>query len=767
MPALEVNALVREITGDGPEDAKIVVLTDCPTYSDKPAGRSLSDYVGKLLFSEFLKAGITRSRVRVESICQRIPPNRKLYLLDQEERNAWNADCLERLGKFRPNVLVPLGEDALRLVTDKTSIQKWHLSIFEGFQGIKTIPLLHPEYILKIFKEIPFLTFGAMRVAEESQYSEIPTIKRNFIINPSVDESLAWIRNAILTARELSLDIETASGQITCIGFSTHPKEAICIATQAKDYSPEAFHRLWTGIQQLLNSPLEKIGQNLIYDTTYLSKYGIRTRNIRHDTMVCQKFLHPELPMGLDTIARLYTKEPYWKDEGKDWGLRQDINQLYYYNCKDSACTLEASHGQSVDLIRRGLEKLFYEKQMSWTPPAMQMSWSGLPIDQTERGTLIDSTKTEIQKLESELNSVSREKLGEEINPRSHQAVKRLLVAYGYRVPTERGKETSNKAALLKLRLKDPESRILTPLIQISEANKRLSSFLEYDFDSDNRVRYTLYNHGTESARWSSGLDPWGKGFNSQTIPSELKSQFTSVDPMIEIDLKQAESRFVAWDGPVPKLQQMFRDGTDIHRFVASHPLMFNKPMEQITNDERQLGKKAGHASNYGMSAPTLSNQCLVEMDLVLSVNKAQRMLDGYHAAMEGGILRWQQKIRDEVTRTKKLKTPLGYERIFYDRICPELFKEAYAYRPQNTVVTVINFLMGHLYGRPGVLLLNQVHDSLLLAVKPDRISETMELIKDQDAWNPRMQLSGGELRIPIEVKYGHNLKKMEKVFEG
>lgn len=762
------SELVREIIGDGPEDARILVITDRPSYNDKAAGRPLSDFTGKLLFSQFLKAGISRSRVRVESLCERIPPDRKFFLLDAFEQNRWRDDCLRRISEFRPNVVVPLGEEPLRLVTGKHSINKWHLSILDGINGWKVIPLHHPDYIMKFFKEIPFLTFGAMRVAEESQFPEIRKVERNFLINPTCEEAIAWI-DAHQGTEFLCTDIETGQGQITCIGFSTDPREAICIPTLPRDYSPTDFHKLWCAIGSILGNDSKKVAQNGIYDASYLSKYGIRIRNFHHDTMIAQKFLHPELPMGLDTVARLYTKEPYWKDEGKDWGLRQDINQLYYYNCKDTAVTLEAAHAQKIDLKQRSLEKLFYEKQMAYCPAAWQMSWTGLPIDQAERTRLREETEKEITQLKAVLDSEAERVLGKVINPKSHKDVKDLLRMSGYRIPVKHDKETSNKEALMKLRLKDPESKILTPLIKIGEANKKLSNYINYRHDPDNRLRFTLYNGATESMRWSSGLDPWGNGLNGQTIPADTKSQFIAPpgEVLIEMDLRQAESRFVAWDGPVPVLQQMYRDGIDIHRFVASRPQMFNKPMDQITKDERQLGKKTGHAANYGMMAPTLADQCLKEMDLVLSVSKAESMLNGYHSVMDGGIRRWQRKIEEEVTRTKRLRTPLGYERYFYDRIGPDLFREAYAYRPQNTVVGVLNELLLFLFGKPHVTLLNQIHDALLLSVPETHSKEIIDLIKDEDRWNPRMQLAGGELRIPIEIKIGKIWNKMEVVYEG
>jgi uracil-DNA glycosylase family 4 len=768
MSFIESPKLQREISGDGPLDAKILVITHMPSWNDKPAKRPFSDASGKLLFDQFFKAGITRSRVRTESICERVPPARKYFLLDSTERDAWASDCLDRISKLSPNVIVPVGEEALRLVTDKTGIGKWQLSILEGFQGKKVVPLHHPDYIMAVYKEIPFITFGAQRVFEQSQFPEIRRVERNFIIHPTVEQTLAWI-NSALDSEYLSFDIETGAGQITCIGFATHPKEAICIPTLPKDYSSADFYRLWRGIAELLSSKSKKVAQNWIYDATYLSRYGIRVRNLYHDTMVCQKFLHPELPMGLDTIARLYTEEPYWKDEGKDWGQRANIDQLYYYNCKDAACTLEAALGQKVDLKQRNLERLFYERQMAYTASVLEMSWTGLTINQEKRSQLRDTTVAKIETLQKDLDEESVRLLGDKINVRSHAEVKNLLRAAGYKLPVIDGKESSDKHALLKLRLKDPESKILTPLIRISEENKKLSSFINYTHDSDNVLRYTLYNHGTESARWSSGKDPWDRGLNAQTVPAKLRPQF--IAPLgrtfIEVDLKQAESRFVAWDGPVPKLIQMYLDGIDIHRYVASHPLLFNKPIEKITKDERQLGKKTGHAANYGMRGSTLSDSCLKEMDLVLSIHKADQMLEGYHAALDNGVRRWQQKIQEEVRRTRKLRTPVGYERYFYDRISDDLFREAYSYKPQNVVVFVLNELMLRMYGYRNVWLHNQIHDALLFSVPDEEVLDALERVKDQDAWNPTLKLAGGEMRIPIDAQMGKVWKEMETVFEG
>ena len=63
--------------------------------------------------------------------------------------------------------------------------------------------------------------------------------------------------------------------------------------------------------------------------------------------------------------------------------------------------------------------------------------------------------------------------------------------------------------------------------------------------------------------------------------------------------------------------------------------------------------------------------------------------------------------------------------------------------------------------------LLLQIHDALLLEVREDCVSDALTRIRDQDAWNPRLRLTGGEIRIPIEVKLGQSWGRMEEVFVG
>jgi DNA polymerase I-like protein with 3'-5' exonuclease and polymerase domains len=233
---------------------------------------------------------------------------------------------------------------------------------------------------------------------------------------------------------------------------------------------------------------------------------------------------------------------------------------------------------------------------------------------------------------------------------------------------------------------------------------------------------------------------------------------------LVEVDLKQADGRFVAWDAAEPKLIDMYTRGVDIHRFVAAQPELFNKPLDQITKDERQLGKKAGHAANYGVMEHTLALSCLKEMDLVVSPQRARQMLEGYHRLFPG-VRAWQKRIENEVKFSKRLSTPLGRERTFYDRLGPDMFREAYAYRPQSTVADVINHLVLHAFTHIPILI--QIHDSCLFEVEERNLECALARIKDQKTWNPILHLLGGNLLIPIEIKIGQSWGDMKEIFSG
>lgn len=757
----------KELSGEGPLDAKICFVIDAPHRGDESAGSLMSDYAGDLFWRHMRFGGINRAKCRIEPISKAIPPDGKFYYLHEDKQEHYKHDCLKRLQECNANVFVPVGQTALDLLTGETQIQKWHMSIMKGFNGKKAIPVLSPSHVMRMYKDHFFLRLSAFRISEEAQFADFRLPKRELIINSQADEVFSFLKEC-QQSEWLSVDIETFEGQITCVGFAPSAMRSMSVITQPEHWDEKTQFQIWLEIQKTLLSSAKKIFQNGIYDLTYFAKYGIRVKNFvcGHDTMIAQRLLNPELSQSLATIAKIYTKEPYWKDEGKLHTTKASMDSYYTYNAKDAAVTYEAAMAQRRELEQRGLLDFFQNFEMRKTLVAHEMSWRGLPLDLKKLEEIRNKTAEEHLQLKRDFDAEVTEIMGGPINPRSPAQVKTLLKACKFRLPVKRGKETTDVLALKKLRLKHPDSKILTQLLKLSETQKETSSYLNFDYDIDHCVRFSLYVSGTEMGRMSCGKDPWDRGFNAQTVPAKMKPYVAAPkgQKLINIDLVRADAHFVAWDSGDAKLLELYRQGVDVYKYVAIQPELFNCSMEEVTKKQRDLTKRVNHAANYGMLAATLQDTCLRQMDLALTYREAESALEGYHRLFPG-VHAWQKRIRTHVTQKRYLTNPFGRIRYFYDRADDNMFREAYAYRPASAVADITNHLCLYMFGHAQMRV--QVHDSLLITADEDKVLPTIERIKQQDNWNPKMQLLGGELRIPIEISIGQNWKEMETVFKG
>jgi len=234
----------------------------------------------------------------------------------------------------------------------------------------------------------------------------------------------------------------------------------------------------------------------------------------------------------------------------------------------------------------------------------------------------------------------------------------------------------------------------------------------------------------------------------------------------VQIDLRQAESRFVSYDSCDETLIAMLEDSTkDVHSYVAQEIMnVLNVDRATCTAEEfkttwRQLGKKSGHGANYSMAATTFQESCLKEMNLVLTKTDATKILEAYHTLFPG-IRKWHKGIRDTVYRERCLRNPFGRVRYFYSRMDDNTFREAYAYRPQSTVPDIVNHLMLRLCeersaGKLDFWLHLQCHDSLTLSCVPDSVERIAEFALDTTKWHPEVILPAGRLVIPTSVEVG------------
>ena len=195
----------------------------------------------------------------------------------------------------------------------------------------------------------------------------------------------------------------------------------------------------------------------------------------------------------------------------------------------------------------------------------------------------------------------------------------------------------------------------------------------------------------------------------------------------------------------IPKIQEVYMNGYVYCVTVPYHFFLIKRNGKiSVTGN-----------SNYGMGSNTMAAYC------GMSRNEAQVAQKRYFEAFPN-ILSWQAKVRKEVKKTRVLTNPFGRRRVFFDRMGEDLFREAYAFVPQSTLVDDVNKGLIELFykGEPRLEILTQTHDSVLVQVKLEDVSWAIKLMKD---CLEQPFLCGGELlTVPVEIKAGENWGEMK-----
>ncbi len=223
------------------------------------------------------------------------------------------------LATLRPNIVVGLGATALWFATGAGQITKKRGTITATEHG-KFIATFHPAYLMRgAWNMRAIVISDLMKAQRESATPEVRRPERTIYI-PEMVEDIADAAAEIAQSKLIAVDIETAKGQITCIGFSWTPEKSLVIPiwdTTKSDcsYWSETDECLvWRWIQRICGLPVPKVFQNGLYDLHYLWRgYGITVANCLHDTMLLHHALQPEVQKSLGFLGSLYSDEPAWK----------------------------------------------------------------------------------------------------------------------------------------------------------------------------------------------------------------------------------------------------------------------------------------------------------------------------------------------------------------------------------------------------------------------------------------------------------------------
>lgn len=737
-------------------NSPIAIIYDTPSVEDVPKSRHLQSRAGQALIKYLSNANIIFNECSILTV---VPERHtRLKYIHRQELVCWKEVLRRDLELAKPNLIITIGEFTFHQLTEFLGHEKYRGSVLQcpdQWSATKILPLFDFSYYFSHAYWHPLTEWDCQKAYQHSKTKDFLRNGAEIIVTKDMEllESIFLDPEYVNNPDSLlAFDIEASGSDLTAISFAKDTTQGYVIPLV--HMTTRTFAQCLVTIDNILRNPVRKIAQNGQFDIFYLAYYyGVKVENYWWDTMLAMHAAFSNIPKGLDTLASIFTNEPYWKDEGKQWKLPYNkINwpQFFEYSGKDSVNTLEVAINQKPLLEARGTMHIF-RQEMDLVYPVVAIEYKGFNINADVKTTLIEDNADEIMRWDLFLHTLVEFPL----NINSPKQLKEYLFDI-VKLPNRvrKGKLTTDEDALLSL---IPYSPVLIKTIMILRDIKKQKSFYNIKIDSDNRVRTTLKPAGTETGRLASSKSIVGTGFNLQTIPKEIRQFFIPDDDyiLVQADYSKAESWVVAYLAEDEKMIAALH-GPDFHSTNASNIL--GKEVSKKDYSDRQLGKRIGHACSYGMTA-FLLQKVLLKDGYNYSKKECQEFINMFFRAYPKILTHYHKAIERQLSKDRTLVNIFGRKITYWDFWNQQLFNKAYAYIPQGTIGDMTNRALINVYNwlpkYNGDLLL-QVHDSLVMQIP--KVELTQQFVDElKVAMTIPLTIKGYTISIPIDVECGYD----------
>ncbi len=785
------------VNGVGALEPKLMIIGEAPGANEDREGIPFVGPTGHILDDLLFKAGIRRGECYITNVVKFRPPMndfKKLHLIGVDVNQCIEELWTNEIKRLKPNCILAIGNEALKATVGTDGILNYRGSILQARDGkTKVVPTIHPAALFGRSNSneeserssgglewtyLKLIEHDVHRAVIESQTRTLDLPSRDLTICHSSLDLHRFVREYDKLDR-LATDIESINCIPVCIGFAYTRHHAISIplysaigANKLSDMGDTELDDIWRTIYQILSTK-KLIGQNIKYDEFKLTLAGFgdrrfRTMNIISDILIKTRVLFPEMPRKkLNDIASLWTREPYYKEEGKEFKLgKSKIDQLLLYNAKDCAVEKEIDEEQDKDLTEMsnhyGVDMhAYYQHQMRKHKLYIRMENVGFLVNKPRQKELLKQYK----ELAEETHEILTKLVGHDVNVRSAPQVFQLLYKEMKFKPMKRDPTSEDTIVrLLSNHAKTKEKKeILTVLLEERRIRNQRSKGIAFNLDYDGTYKTSFNIIATETCRSSTSqlkkpVRPKKIGGSFHTIPQHgrlAKSVKSMLGPragkvFIKGDSSQAEARVVAvlakqWD-----LLEVI-DKIDIHRRTAAlvlgltpeldlrpHRLEF---IDDLAKDspERFCGKKTRHAGNYKMGKGRFmlefnTDAQKFEINMNISEWKAGKMIELFRSADPRLENNFWHDIQEAIESTRCLIDPFGGVRVFNGRMDDELFKEGFANIPQRTVSHLVQGAAISIEDELGAddagYFIGEKHDELIMEVPENNWEMYARLLK-------------------------------------
>ena len=382
---------------------------------------------------------------------------------------------------------------------------------------------------------------------------------------------------------------------------------------------------------------IAKIGQNIKFDLMVLRRLGIEIRGRKYDTMILHYLLDPESRHNMNALSERYLNyKPIEIETLIGKGSKQltmdlvNVERVKEYAAEDADVTLRLKQVLYPQVEEIGLQHLYFEVEEPMIAVLADIEMAGVRID---TGALAVYA-VELNRKLGELEAAIRTEAGEpNLNINSARQLGEVLFAK--MCIAEKPKMTRTKQFCTDedyLQSFARKHRIVDLILEYRGVKKLLSTYVEALPQLVNRTTgriHTSFNQAVTATGRLSSTNP-----NLQNIPvrddmgRRIRKAFIPSDDdhlLLSADYSQVELRLMAHLSGDESLISAFGHGEDIHTATAAK--LFNKPLGEVTPEERRRAKTANFGIIYGISAFGLSQR------LEIPRKEAKEIIDGYFAS--------------------------------------------------------------------------------------------------------------------------------------
>lgn len=471
-------------------------------------------------------------------------------------------------------------------------------------------------------------------ISPQPTYESLQDIDHQYVLIENLNDAKELCRN-LLTFSVVSFDTETTnieamSAELVGMSFAIEGNRAWYVAVpadaaEAQQYV-DAFRPFFENEAQI------KVGQNLKYDLTVLSHYGVEVKGELFDTMLAHYVVEPEQRHNMDYLAEtlLHYRTIHIEEligTGRNQKNMRDLPpaDICDYACEDADVTLRLYPLLREKMAESDVTSVFSQIEMPLLPVLARMEQNGVRLDTETLRQTGDDFRARLHALEGEVYTLA----GHEFTITSPKQVgtvlfEELKISEKAR-KTKTGQYSTSEEVLESLHDKHP---IVEKILAHRALKKLLSTYVDALPKLINartgRV-HTSFNQAVTATGRLSSSNP-----NLQNIPvrgedgREIRKAFVPDDgcTFFSADYSQIELRIMAHLSGDEHMIADFNAGHDIHAATAAR--IFHKPIEEVSRDERRKAKTANFGIIYGISAFGLSER------LSIPRGEAKELIDSY-----------------------------------------------------------------------------------------------------------------------------------------